>query len=213
MTITKISILLTLFIFGIAIHVRSDPVKSTNKGAIEETIMKVDENKASPQKKMKLGKDPIKSLKKSRAKFQSGNSFTDNGAIINSIKVDVNFLKALEEEKKSRLTESLDKVICSYGVSQDTWRTKFLAFGEVTDTKSSNSDFRRSILKSYPNGNEYFEEARKATFKLLQSKREETFKEISMGFRFSFNPMRGHMFLEMNVAPSPEKGPGIIIPF
>ena len=213
MTITKISILLTLFIFGITIHAWGDPVKSIDHGANRKMIMKVDENKASLRKKTKLGKEPIKSLKEGEAKFQSGNSFMDNGAIINSIKVDVNFLKALEEKKKPRLRESLGKVICSYEVSQDAWRTKFLAFGEVTDTKFSNSDFRRSVLKSYPNGNDYFDEARKTIFKLLQSRREETFREISMGFRFSFNPVRGHMFLEMNVAPSPEIGPGIIIPF
>ena len=33
-----------------------------------------------------------------------------------------------------------------------------------------------------------------------------------MGFRFSFNPVSGHVFLEMNAIPS-EKGPGLIIPF
>ncbi len=213
MTITKISILLALFIFGITVLVRSDPVKSMNHGANQKTLMKVDENKASLQKKMKLEKELIKSSKKNKPKFQPGDSSTGNSANLTSTKVDVNFLEALQKNKKVRVPDSLDKAILSYGVSQGPWRTDLLAYEEVSGSRSSNSDLRQSISKPYPNGNEYAEESRKATFRLLQSKREEIFKEISMGCRFYFNPMRGHLFLEMNAAPSSEKGPGIIIPF
>ncbi len=126
----------------------------------------------------------------------------------------VNFVKTLEEKKKPRLRDSLDKVIYSCEFSKDVWKDKFLTFRGIAEAKSSNSGSDHSVLKPYPNGNKYFEEGRiLTTFKLLQSKREELFKEVSMGFRFSFQPMSGHMFLEMNVTPASETGRGIIIPF
>lgn len=214
MTAIKVAILLTLFIFAIFIQVWANPIKSMNDAANQVTIMKMDKNKDVIQKKIGSAKEPIKSLKKSKTRSQSAIPYTDYGAILGSTKVDVNFLKALEEKKRSQWVGSLDKVIYSYPFPQNLWRDKFFSFCEVTETKSSNSDFSQSILKRYPDVNKYFEEGRiLETFKLLQSKKEEIFKEICMGFRFSFSPVSGHMFIEMNVTPSSEKGPGIIIPF
>ncbi len=210
----KVSILLALFIFGIFTQVWADSVKSINNAANQLTIMKMDENEVVMQKKKELTKEPTKSSKKRKAKFPPVMPYSDYGAIMGSAKPDVNFLKALEEKKKPRLIVSLDKVIYSYKHSQVDGRDKFLTFQDVIKTKSSNSDFGQPFLKPYPDGNKYFEEGRiLTTFKLLQSKREEIFKEIFMGFRFSFNPMSGHMFLEMNVTSSSENGPGLIIPF
>ena len=133
---------------------------------------------------------------------------------MSSKKYGVNFLEIVKEREKPLLIEPLDRGIYSFKFSQDAGREKFSNFQEVTKTNYSNSDFGQFILRPYQNGNKYLEEGNTlATLKLLQSKKEEIFKEIFLGFRFSFNPMRGHNFLEMNVAPSFEKGPGIIIPF
>jgi hypothetical protein len=170
----------------------ADPIKSINNAANQETTMKMNKN---------------------RTKFQSGTSY-DDGATMSSKKYGVNFLKIVEEKNKPLLTEPLDKVIYSRKFSQDAGREKFSNFQEATKTNYSNSDFGQFILRPYQNGNKHLEEERTlATLKLLQSKKEEIFKEIFLGFRFSFNPMNGHMLLEMNVTPSFEKGPGIIIPF
>jgi hypothetical protein len=125
-------------------------------------------------------------------------------------------IEATRESVKTRpqLIDSLDKVIFSYEFTQNAWRDKFLSFREFAEIKSPNIDLGQSALKPYVDGNKYFEEGRiLKTFKLLQSKRDELFKVIFMGFRLSFAPTSGHMFLEMNVTPSTEKGPGVIIPF
>ena len=210
----KVSILLALFIFGIFTQVWADSVKSINNAANQLTIMKMDENEVVMQKKKELTKEPTKSSKKRKARFPPIMPYSDYGAIMGVAKLDVNFLKTLKERKKLQLTDSLDKVIYSYEFSQDPWRDKFLTSRKVIETKSSNSDFGQYFLKPYPDGKKYFEEGRiLATLKLLEFKREEIFKEIFMGFRFSFNPKSGHMFLEMNVTSSSEKGSGIIIPF
>ena len=130
----------------------------------------------------------------------------------------VNFLKNLEEKKRLRLVDSLDKVISSYEFSQNTWRDNFFNFYEVPKIKPSNSDLGQSALRPHSDENISFEEGRLlTTFKSLQSKKEEIykeiFKEVFMGFRLSFAPMSGHIFLEMNASPSSEKGPGVNIPF
>lgn len=214
MIFRKVAILLILFIFGIITQVWANPVKSINNAANQEMIMKMDENKGAIQKKKGHAKDAIKSSEKRQTRFQPSIPHTDDGLIIGTPELDVNFLRAVKEKKRSPLTECLDKVIFLYDYVQDIWRDKFPNFMGLAEAKSSNPDLRQSPLGSYPNGNKYFEEGRiLATFKLLQSKREELFKEIFMGFRFSFNPMSEHMFLEMNVTPSSEIGPGIIISF
>ena len=130
----------------------------------------------------------------------------------------VNFLKNLEEKKRFQWVDSLDKVISSYKFSQNTWRDNFFNFYEVPKIKPSNSDLGQSALRPHSEWEYSFEEGGLlTTFKSLQSKKEEIykelFKEIFMGFRLSFAPMSGHIFLEMNSGPSSEKGPGFIIPF
>jgi hypothetical protein len=127
-----------------------------------------------------------------------------------------NFLKALEERRKLRSTDSLNKVIYSFESFQDPWKDKFPTSREITQTNSPNSNFGQTTLKLYPNpdGDKYFEEGKiRSTLRLLQSKREEIFNEIFMGFRFSFGPKITPMAVEMNISPFPEKGPGLIIAF
>jgi hypothetical protein len=213
MGIRKISILLPLFIIGIMTQVWADSVKSINNPVNQETIMKMDENKGALQKKKSRAKEAVKSSKKSQVGSQFGIQQTDNGFMTSRSKLDINFLKAVKAEKKSLLIDFLDKVIFSYDFAQKGWRNHFPSFKEVAEAKSSDPDVSQSLLRSYPTESRHFEEGRiLETFKLLQFKRKDISKEIFMGFRFSFNPMRGHLFLEMNAIPS-EKGPGLIIPF
>jgi len=212
MTAIKVAILLTLFIFAIFIQVWANPVKSINDAANQETIMKMEENKGALQKKKSRAKETVKSSKKSQVTSQFGIQQTDDGFMMSRSKLDINFLKAVKA-KKSLLTDLLDKVIFSYDFAQKGWRNHFLSFMEVAEAKSSDPDVNQSVLRSYPTGSRHFEEEKILdTFKLLQFKRKDISKEIFMGFRFSFNPVRGHVFLEMNAIPS-EKGPGLIIPF
>jgi hypothetical protein len=212
MTAIKVAILLTLFIFAIFIQVWANPVKSINDAANQETIMKMEENKGALQKKKSRAKETVKSSKKSQVASQFGIQQTDDGFMMSRSKLDINFLKAVKA-KKSLLTDFFDKVIFSYDFAQKGWRNHFLSFMEVAEAKSSDPDVSQSVLRSYPTGSRHFEEEKILdTFKLLQFKRKDISKEIFMGFRFSFNPVRGHVFLEMNAIPS-EKGPGLIIPF
>ena len=212
MTAIKVAILLTLFIFAIFIQVGANPVKSINDAANQETIMKMDENKGALQKKKSQAKETVKSSKKSQVTSQFGIQQTDDGFMMSRSKLDINYLKAAKA-KKSLLTDLLDKVIFSYDFAQKGWGNRFPSFMEVAEAKSSDLDVSQSVLRSYPTGSRHFEEEKILdTFKLLQFKRKDISKEIFMGFRFSFNPVRGHVFLEMNAIPS-EKGPGLIIPF
>jgi hypothetical protein len=212
MGIRKISILLPLFIFGITTQIWADSVKSLNNHVNQETIMKMEENKGALQKKKSRAKETVKSSKKSQVTSQFGIQQTDDGFMMSRSKLDINFLKAVKA-KKSLMTDFLDKVIFSYDFAQKGWRNHFPSFMEVAEAKSSDPDVSQSVLRSYPTGSRHFEEEKILdTFKLLQFKRKDISKEIFMGFRFSFNPVRGHVFLEMNAIPS-EKGPGLIIPF
>jgi len=212
MTAIKVAILLTLFIFGITTQVWADSVKSLNNHVNQETIMKMEENKGALQKKKSRAKETVKSSKKSQVTSQFGIQQTDDGFMMSRSKLDINFLKAVKA-KKSLMTDFLDKVIFSYDFAQKGWRNHFPSFMEVAEAKSSDPDVSQSVLRSHPTGSRHFEEEKILdTFKLLQFKRKDISKEIFMGFRFSFNPVRGHVFLEMNAIPS-EKGPGLIIPF
>ena len=212
MTAIKVAILLTLFIFAIFIQVWANPVKSVNDAANQDTIMKMEENKGALQKKKSRAKETVKSSKKSPVTSQFNIQQTDDGFMMNRSKLDINYLKAVKA-KKSLLTDLLDKVIFSYDFAQKGWRNHFPSFMEVAEAKSSDPDVSQSVLRPYPTGSRHFEEEKILdTFKLLQFKRKDMSKEIFMGFRFSFNPVRGHLFLEMNAIPS-EKGPGLIIPF
>jgi len=212
MGIRKISILLPLFIFGITTQVWADSVNSLKNSANQETIMKMDENKGTLQKKKSHAKETVKSSKKSQVTSQFGIQQTDDGFMMSRSKLDINYLKAAKA-KKSLMTDFLDKVIFSYDFAQKGWRNHFPSFMEVAEAKSSDPDVSQSVLRSYPTESRHVEEGRILdTFKLLQFKRKDISKEIFMGFRFSFNPVRGHVFLEMNAIPS-DKGPGLIFPF
>lgn len=214
MIIRKATILLILVIFGSIPPVWADADKSMNDAANQERIAKMDENRVAIQKKEGSAKEPDKSFIKPKVKFQSDISYSDDGAMIGSSAPGIDFLGTLKENKKNKLTDSLDKLIYSFEFFQYAWKDKFLSFPEVTKINSSISDFAQSHLKPSPDVDKYFEEERiPAAFRLLQPKREEIFKEISMGFRFSFNPLSGHLFLEMNATPSSEKRSGLIIPF
>jgi len=214
MIINKTAILLFLFIFGITTQVYADSVKSMKNTVNQEIIMKIDENKVALQKKAGDSKESTKSLKMKKAKAPSSIPYSDYGEIIVSSQFDVSFSKTLEDRKGSPFVHSVNKVIYSYGFSQNAWREKFLNVRGVAEVKSSSPNMGQSQLESYPFGNKYFEERRiLETFKLLQFKKEEISKGIVMGFRFSFNPVSGHMFLEMNVTPSFEKISGLTIPF
>jgi hypothetical protein len=213
MIIEKISILSTIVIFVMVIQVEADDVKSVKYTANRETIIKMDKNKGFLQKRIELAKTPVKSSKKLIAGFQSA-ILHDCEATLDSTKLGVNFPKTLEEEKKLQLIDFLHKAIYSYEFFQDAWKDRSLSSRKINESKSSNSDFGQPILKPYPIGDKYFEEGNMlSTFRLLQSKREETFKEIFMGFRLSFDPKSTHMLVEINISPSSEKGPGVIIPF
>jgi len=196
MLLTKVAILLTLFIFAMIDRAWCDPVKSVNKAAIQLTTMKVDENKAVMQEKADLAKRSTEWSKKNQAIFR-----------------DINLLRISEEKKRPQWVESQDKLIYSREVLENAWRNRFFSSRQVTEPKSSAQDSGQSILKPNQDGNGYFEEGRiPTTLRLLQSK-EETFKEIFMGFRFSVDLSYGHVFLEMNVTPSSEKRSGFIIRF
>jgi hypothetical protein len=211
----KIVSLSFLFIFGVITQVKADSFKSINNTVNQETITKMNENEISTRKNLRPAKDPDESLKKRRAKFQSGPFHdTDGGKLMSMEKFDVNLLKIAEEKKKPLLSESLDQVIYFDKFAQQGGRGKFLTFQEVTKTNSPNSDFGQFVLRPYQYGTNYLEEEKTSgRLKLLQFKREEIFREIFLGFRFSFTPMVGHIFLEMNGIPSSEKRPSIMIPF
>lgn len=214
MIIKTAAILLFPFIFGITTLVYADSVKSINNTVNQETIMKMDENKAAMQKKVGVAKESKKTLTKPTAKSKSSIPYSEDGEIIVSTQFNTDFLKTLKEKEKSPLAKSFDKMIYFYGFSQNAWGENFLKFRGVEEAKSTNPGVSPSHLGSYPPRNNYFEDKRiLQTFKLLQFKREELSKEIFMGFRFSFNPVSGHLFLEMNAIPSFEKGSGFVIPF
>jgi len=213
MTVTKVSILLTLFIFATVTHARSDPDKSTTYAANRVMTMKMEENKGVIQKKKKPAPKPLKSIKKRNNKSQAALCCPDDGAAMGSVKRDVDFLKAVEEKRKIRLID-LDQIIYSPEFLPSTSYSDFLSPREAPTAKSSNTDFSRSISKPFPAGSKYFEGGTKLeTFRHLDSKKEEILREIFMGLRFSFTPTSRNMVLEMNVTPSSEKGPGLIIPF
>lgn len=214
MILRKIAILLPLFIFGEIAQVCANTVKSINNTTHQEMIIKMDENRVVMQKKTGSTKGPGKTVKNRKDRFQWMTPYTDYEAIMGSTKFEIKFLKTLEEKKGHLLKDFMDKVIYSYEFDQNAWRDKLLSFRKGTQTKPMNSDFGQSISKSYPDENkDFIDGGLPATFKLLQSKRPEIFKELFVGIRFSFDPMSGNMFLEVNLTPSSNKRSGFIIPF
>lgn len=191
----QVSILLTLFIFGSFVRAWSDPVKSIKDAAVQVTAMKIGVNNALMQKKTEPVKEPAEWLKNSQERLR-----------------DVDFLRTLEEKKRSQWVESSDKVISSREFSENVWRNRSTSPLQAREIKSSGFDFGKSFLNSYPDRNGSFEEGKiLKTLRLLQSK-EETFKQIFMGFCFSFDPA-GHMFLGVNVTPPTETRSGLMIRF
>lgn len=173
-----------------------DPVKSNSDAVVQLTSMKMDENKAAMLKKTEPATGSLEWLKRSQARPRY-----------------MNFLRTLEERKRSQPVESLNKVSYSPEFSGNPWRNEFSKPLYATETKSSSSDSGKSTVKAYPDENGSME--RSNTFrklKLLQS-REETFKEIFMGICFSFDLTNRHVILEMNVTPSTDKGSGFLIRF
>src|SRR3972149_10061924 len=101
-----------------------------NDPAIQLTMMKIDKNKAVVRKKTEPPKEPTEWSKKSQGNFR-----------------DVDFLKTLEEKKKSQWVESSDKVIYSRAFSENDWRNRFSSPREVREIKSPGSNSGQSILK------------------------------------------------------------------
>jgi hypothetical protein len=196
MVLRRVSILLTLFIFGMIVHAWCDSVKSINGAAIQLTAVKMDENKAVLQKKTEPARESAERFKKSQAKPR-----------------DVNFLRSLEEKKRWQWVESSDNIFSSREFLENVWRNKFFSPPQRRETKSSSSDSGQSILKPYPDEDGYPEEGKIWTALKLHQSREEILKEIFMGFRFSFDLTHGHVLLEMNVTPSSEKRSGLTIRF
>ncbi len=196
MVLRKVAILSTLFIFGMICRAWCDPVKSMNDATIQLTTMKIDKNKTVMLKKTEPQNKTTEWSKKIQANFR-----------------DVDFLKILEEKKRSQWVESSDKVNYSREVSENDWRNKFSGPREVSETKSPSSNSGQSMLKLPPEGTPHFEEGRILTrLKLLQS-REDLLREIFVGLHFSFDLANGHVHLEMNVTPSSEKRSGFIVRF
>ncbi len=201
MTVRKIAILLTLSIFGITGQAWADSVKSINDAANQLKMIKMDENQVLLLKRAEFTTEPTQGLRQSSQKAKA--NFQE-----------INFLRTLGEKRWSQCVESLNKVMDSFELSQNVQKNKFLRPRQATETKSSRSDSGRFMLKPNLDENGSLEEGKILTpLRLLQSKREEAFKEVFMGLRFSFDPTRGTIFLEMNVAPSSEKGPGLMIRF
>ena len=210
----EIVILSFLCIFGIISRAWGGSVKSIDNGANQGTIVKMDANASVLQKNKEPAKESIRQSKNRNIRFYKGISYSDYGAIIGDTKLNVNFLKVVEEKKRVPLTECLHKIISSYGFVETVWKDRSSYFVGAVEARSSNPENSHSHLGSYPPGKRSVEERTvPATLKLLQPKKEELFREIFMGFRFSFAPLSGHMFLDLSATPSPETDTGVVIPF
>ncbi len=197
MAMKRVSILLSLFIFGSIVHAWGDPAKSTKDGTNPFMTTKMEESRPALLKKPAPAKDAAEPSKKSRAKFQ-----------------DVNFLRTVEEKKRSQWVGSLDEVIYALEFSENARRNDFLdPLRAQKETKPSRSDSDPSIMRPYSDENGYFEERRMLKILKRLQLREEAFREIFMGFRFSLDLRHGYLLLEMNVKPSSEKASGLMIRF
>ena len=197
MAMIRVAILLSLFIFGSIVLAWSDPAKSIKDGTNPFMTTKMEESRPALLKKPGPAKDAAESSKKSRAKFP-----------------DMNFLRTLEEKKRSQWVGSLDEVIYTLEFSENGRRTDFLDPRRAQqEAKSPRSDLDPATMRPYPDENGYLEERRMLKILRHLQLREEAFKEIFMGFRFSFDLTYGYLLLEMNVKPSSEKGSGILIRF
>jgi len=186
MVIKRITILLTLFIFCIAIQVWADTTGTLNETFYELSIIE---------------------MNKLEERHQPGISHKGDGEV-----PDDAFLESPKANKRLKLIESIDKIFSIYKLAQTTWRYKFLDSQGVKETKSLNLEYGQSILKLHSNVNRYLEEGgAQVTFELLQSKLKRT--EIFILFNLSFNPKAELIFLEMHLTPSSDKGVNFFIPF
>ena len=192
----KVSILLTLFIFASINHALCDPVKSIKGAEVQVTTREMGKNGGVVQEKAAPAKKPTGWIKKNQT--ARGN---------------INFLRTLEEKKRSQWVESPDKVISFREFSENVWKNQFSSSPQVREVKSSGPDSRRFVWTSNRDGNGLFEEGNILTTLRLMHSKEQTFKEIFMGFRFSFDLTSRRVFLQMNVAPSTEITSGFMIRF
>ncbi len=192
----NLSILLTLFIFASFNEALCDPVKSMEGAAVQVTERKIDKNKDVVQKNAAPAKKPAGWIKKNQ---------TPRG--------DISFLRAREEMTRSLWVESPDKVISSREFLENVWKNHFFSPSHVREVKSSPPDSGRSASMSSRDGIGLSEGGNfLTTLRHLHSK-EQTFKEIFMGFRFSFDLTSRRVFLHMDVAPSTETPSGFMIRF
>jgi hypothetical protein len=213
MFINKVAILFPLFIFGITIQAWADAVKSINVDVNQVKTIKVCENNSTIQHEAKTVKEPDESLKQSESICRPEMSYTDRGAVMDITEPDVIFSKTLKKSTKLQWVGLLDKVIYSYVFFHEAWRDEFLTLQGVLETKSSGVNDNKPALKPLLNDHEVGEGRIWAAFKLLQPKGEELFKEMFIGFRFSFYPTGGHMLLFLNATPSFDNELGLMIPF
>jgi hypothetical protein len=218
MHVKIISILLTFFIVVIVCPAGAGDVKSMEYTLNHEATIKMDENRIAFQKSKAPARQPVSPFKKLIAGSQLKHSYSpaDHGTIMGAAIFCVNFLKTMEETKKLRPTDSLQKAIHSSEVFHNPWKDRVLSSGEINKTDSSNSSLSHPILglNQNLNGDKYVEEGNiRSTPKLIQLKREEIFNEIFMGLRFSFGAKSKPLLVEMNISPSPEKRPGLTIAF
>lgn len=197
------SILLTFFIFVVAVCSAADDVNLGKKTTSQDIMISPDENKGVFPKKGEVIQKPVKTQKGMNARVQAIPVWRTN------------FLKALAEMKKLRLMDSLYEVIYSYEFFQDPWKDRGLSSGQTIDALGSGSDSGQHVFLYFDqNGDKFFQGWKnRSLFKLLQFRREEIFNEIFMGLRFSFGSKSAPILVEMNISPFPDKGQGLIIAF
>jgi len=192
----RVAILLTLFIFGNAIHAWCDPVKTTKNNDTPLKAMKIDGIKALLLKKAGPANEPADSSKGPQTKFEDGD-----------------LLRILEEKMRFLWQGSWDEMISIREFSRSGRGYNFFGPPQLKDLKSSGSDSGQSILKPPPDEEGYFGDVTMLRTLRLLSSREETLKKMFMGLSFSLDLTYGHLLLEMNVTPSSERKSGFIIHF
>lgn len=211
--IKKVSILLILFIFGTIAPGWTDEVKSIDNMTNQEIREIMDKNKATLREKKRLAITATQLSKITQNRSPTNIPYIDYGLRVRRATLKINFLKAVEENKRSPLSECLDRVISSYDFVQHVWKDKLFNFMGTAEAHLSKPELSQSNLGSPSTGNKYFDEDKFLDkFMLLKPKREEIFKEIFMELRLTYIPVSRHVFLEMNVTPSENKT-GFIISF
>ena len=178
----------------------------------QERIIKVEINKGTLQKKKGHVKTTAKSSGKSQNRSPKMIPYVDYGAMMGKPILSLNFIKAVEEKKRSSWAECLDRVTSSYAIARHASRNNLFNFMGNAEAQPSKPEPNPSLWGALSKENKYLGDSGVLEkFKLLQPKKEDLFKEISMGFRLTINPVSGHVFIEMNVTPS-DKVNGFILP-